>query len=491
MEETRLLLLDGGKRPLQQNWDELKDKGISVTTVQELADCLATLEYDRDYVVVIDADLYRQGIEAVQEIAKISPDIIVLVLVSVERLSVADEMLKHGARDFILKQPDLSHFHEIPQAIARNMEQKRLQSGKRRSRQEAQWFMAALWGSRDGFFVAEPEGKIIFANPALCDRLGYHADELIGKSMNLFLASIEMDPTAWVEVSQPIPHRRCPGRIVLKKKEGSELPIASQMVEILGEEGEAKALVVSCFQREETKGQALTSAPEVPGDGVVRNEILMDIVEDVKSPLAALMGYLEITSSINPERVEPNQHLSIRRIEILARRLLDLVSYHARALDIEAGKFEINLSPLQINRMVEIAIEDKTSEAEAKNIDIIFETDKRIQPRLFDALQLERAFGIILSNALGLSPIGGTVKVSTRLNGKEIAVDIKDSGAGVSQEEIPFLFDRKKKFRKRGAEVNTIGLYVAKHIVAAQGGRIEVQSDPVEGTTFTVYFPIS
>jgi two-component system sensor histidine kinase ResE len=141
--------------------------------------------------------------------------------------------------------------------------------------------------------------------------------------------------------------------------------------------------------------------------------------------------------------------------------------------------------------MVEIAIEDKTPEAEAKNIDIIFETDKRIQPRLFDALQLERAFGIILSNALGLSPIGGTVKVSTRLNGKEIAVDIKDSGAGVSQEEIPFLFDRKKKFRKRGAEVNTIGLYVAKHIVTVQGGRIEVHSDPVEGTTFTVYFPIS
>ncbi|MGH9892387.1 MAG: sensor histidine kinase, partial [bacterium] len=217
---------------------------------------------------------------------------------------------------------------------------------------------------------------------------------------------------------------------------------------------------------------------------------IMDIVEDLKSPLAALIGYMEIAAGISSERVEPNQHLSIKRIELLTRRLLDLVTYHARALDIDAGKFEINLSPIQINRIVEIAIEDKTPEAQAKNIEIIFETDKRIQPRLFDALELERAFGIIISNAMGLSPIGGAVKVTTRLDGNEIVVDIKDSGAGVSQEEIPFLFDRKKKFRRRGAEIHTIGLFVANHIMTAQGGRIEVRSDPVEGATFTVTFPV-
>ena len=482
--------MEGGNRPSQQSWDELKGKGISVTTMRDLADCLATLEYDREHTVIVDVDLYRKGIEALQEIAKISPEIIVIVMASLERLAVADEMLKHGAWDFILKQPDLSHLQEIPQAIARSVERKRLESEKRRCQQETQWFMAALWESRDGFFVAEPEGKIIFANPALCERLGLNGDDLIGESMHKVLTSLETDPYSWVEAGRPIRHRRCPGRIVIKKKDGSELSVAAQMSEILGEEGEAKVLIVSCLQPEQPKEEAPKPTPEIREEGVARDEVVMDIIEDVKSPLAALIGFLEIASAISPERVEPNQHLSIKRIEILTRRLLDLVTNHTRALDIEAGKFEINTSPIQINRILEMAIEDKTVEAEAKNIELVLEPAKDIPTRLFDALQLERAFAILLSNAMGLSPFGGSVTVSSRLNGNEIVVDIKDSGAGISQEEIPFLFDRKKKFRRRGAEINTIGLYVAKHIFTAQGGRIEVRSDPLEGNTFTVSFPI-
>ncbi|MBI3058321.1 MAG: hypothetical protein HYY81_03300 [Deltaproteobacteria bacterium] len=58
------------------------------------------------------------------------------------------------------------------------------------------------------------------------------------------------------------------------------------------------------------------------------------------------------------------------------------------------------------------------------------------------------------------------------------------------KEEIPLLFDRRKKIRRRGADVNTAGLFVAHHIVSAHGGRIDVQSDPLEGTTLTIALPI-
>ncbi|MFQ5904039.1 MAG: response regulator, partial [Candidatus Binatia bacterium] len=215
----KVLLLEGGKGPSRQTQDELNAKGITVTPVQDLATCLATLEADRDWTVIIDLDLYRGGIEALQEIRRISPEIVVIAMASLKRLTVVDEALKYGALDFVIKQPDLSHLQEIPQAITRGMEWKRLQSEMQSSQQESQWLMAALAESSDGIFVTAPEGKIIFANPALCSCLGFNGNDLIGEPIETVLPSLEADESSWTEVPQPFPHRKWQGRIAIKKKD--------------------------------------------------------------------------------------------------------------------------------------------------------------------------------------------------------------------------------------------------------------------------------
>ncbi|MEK7783755.1 MAG: HAMP domain-containing sensor histidine kinase [Candidatus Binatota bacterium] len=214
------------------------------------------------------------------------------------------------------------------------------------------------------------------------------------------------------------------------------------------------------------------------------------IAEDLKSPLAAMIGYLEIAAAISPERAEANQILSIQRIEALARRLFDLVMNHTGALDIEAGKFELQKSVFELNPILESAVQDKQGEAISKKVEIVLETTKDLPPISADAVQIERAVKILIGNAINLSPLGGSVTVSARLQGKEIAIAVRDSGGGIFKEEIPLLFDRRKKLRRRGADVNTVGLFVARHIVSMHGGRIEVQSDPLEGTTLTIALPL-
>lgn len=432
MEKTKVLLLEGGKRPSHQTRDELGAKGIQASPVQDLAACLATLETDSGHVVILDLDLQRAGIEAVQKIHSAFPDVAVLVMASLERLQVVDEALRQGAWDFVIKQPDLSHLQELPQALSRNQERKRLAAEADRLRGEAESLRAETERYREEIKKLQAEAE----------------------------------------------HHRSK---------------SSRLQSEWGPRQEETARLQAETKRLQEEANQLRSALE-RGDGgpteKAADEVLADIAEDLKSPLAAMIGYLEIASTINPERAEPNQILSIQRTTSLARRLFDLVMSHTGALDIEAGKFELQKSPFEINQILELAVQDKQGEATAKNIDLALETAKDLPALSVDPVQLGRAVGILISNAINLSPLGGSVAVSSRLDGDRIAIAVRDSGAGIFQEEIPLLFDRKKKLRRRGADVSTVELFVTQHIVSRHGGRIDVQSDPVEGTTLTISLPI-
>lgn len=419
MEKIKILLLEGGKRPSRQTQDELDAKGFKVTPVPDPAECLAALEVDKNYLVIIDLDMQRTGIEAVQKIRGLSPEIIVIVMSSLERLTVVDEALRQGAWDFVIKQPDFSHLHEIPQAIARSGERKRLKAEIELCRAEARKLQEENERYRD-------EAKRLQAEAERCQ-----------KETALLQSDLEESRR---ENQQPRP------------------PLKSQ---------------------EESRVE------QVPGD-----EVLADITDDLKSPLAAMIGYLEIASNISSGRAEPNQILSIQRIDALARRLFDLVINHTEALDIEAGKFQLQKNSFEINQVLELAVQDRKGEAVAKNIELVLETSKDLPLIAIDPVQIERAVRILISNAIALSPLGGSVAVNSRLQGNEIVIAVRDSGAGIFAEEIPLLFDRKKKLRRRGADVTTVGLYVARHIATMHGGRIDVQSDPHEGTTLTIALPV-
>ncbi|MEK7379032.1 MAG: ATP-binding protein, partial [Candidatus Binatota bacterium] len=376
------------------------------------------------------------------------PEIATIVMASLERLAVVDEALRQGAWDFVIKQPDLSHLQEIPQAISRSAERKRLKSEIERYGDEAKRLQEENEQHRE-------QAK----------RLQDEAERYQEEAKKL-QADIE--------------HYRAEAKRLQEENERYREEATGLRTTL--EESRSEG-------QQETK-PSLESPAQGPNEKASNDEVLADIAEDLKSPLAAMIGYLEIASAISPEQADASQILSLQRIEALARRLFDLVMNHTGALDIEAGRFELQKNLFEINGILESAVLDKKDEANTKNIEIILETANDLPPITADAVQLERAVKILISNAIGLSPLGGSVTVSSLRQDNEIAISVRDTGAGIFKEEFPLLFDRRKKIRRRGADVNTAGLFVAHHIVSAHGGRIDVQSDPLEGTTLTIALPI-
>jgi len=359
-----------------------------------------------------------------------------------------DEALRQGAWDFVIKQPDLSHLQEIPQAISRSLERKRLKSEIERYGDEAKRLQEENEQRRE-------QAK------RLQDEAERYQEEA-------------------TKLQADIEHYRAEAKRLQEENERYREEATGLRTTL--EESRSEG-------RPETK-PSLESPAQGPNEKASDDEVLADIAEDLKSPLAAMIGYLEIASAISPEQANASQILSLQRIEALARRLFDLVMNHTGALDIEAGRFELQKNLFEINGILESAVLDKKDEANTKNIEIILETANDLPPITADAVQLERAVKILISNAIGLSPLGGSVTVSSLRQGNEIAISVRDTGAGIFKEEFPLLFDRRKKIRRRGADVNTAGLFVAHHIVSAHGGRIDVQSDPLEGTTLTIALPI-
>jgi len=114
-----------------------------------------------------------------------------------------------------------------------------------------------------------------------------------------------------------------------------------------------------------------------------------------------------------------------------------------------------------------------------------------------DARRLRRALDALVDNACHFSPQGGSVRVSTAQVNGCACISVSDSGVGISEKDLPYVFERFYRGEPVGPggeplDVRGIGqgLYLAKTIVEAHGGRIDVQSAAGAGSTFTIWLPL-
>lgn len=172
---------------------------------------------------------------------------------------------------------------------------------------------------------------------------------------------------------------------------------------------------------------------------------------------------------------------AVERMDALVRDLLDLSK-------IEAGRFEVHPQAEDLRELVEEALVLARTMAEAKHLALVAE-------QIDDGLVLadrERVFQVLtnlVSNAIKFTPEGGRIELRTRLRRGEAEVSVSDTGRGLTAEELQFVFDRYWQGRDTGQKGSGLGLYIAKGIVEAHGGRIHVESTRGAGARFSFTLP--
>ncbi len=213
----------------------------------------------------------------------------------------------------------------------------------------------------------------------------------------------------------------------------------------------------------------------------------MDIAHELRTPLTTVQANLEAVMDgvmeLDQNRVKV-LHEQILRINRLVDDLAELARYESRKTVLE--KTDFDLSALIENVILHVgndyAKEDKTLTYEGKRCEIVADKDKISQVLLN-----------LLSNALKFTRPGDSVTVTLKQQKTTVEMVVRDTGLGISQEDLPHIFDRfyradKSRSRKTGGA--GIGLTIVKSIVEAHGGTIEVKSAPNEGTEFTIKMPV-
>ena len=224
----------------------------------------------------------------------------------------------------------------------------------------------------------------------------------------------------------------------------------------------------------------------------IKSRFFANISHELRTPLTLLLAPLQTLIQERGLALEPEMRQLLLIMQGNGMRLLKLINDLLDLVRLESGKMEVKREPVVIEPFLHgLANAVKTS-AQDRGIRLEVTSYPTINTVLTDSDKLERILLNLLFNALKFTPAGGRVEVKVRSESGELVLEVSDTGTGISEEQLPFIFDRfwqadtssQRKYRGVG-----IGLALVKELVEIQGGNVEVISAVGKGTRFTIRLP--
>jgi signal transduction histidine kinase len=216
-----------------------------------------------------------------------------------------------------------------------------------------------------------------------------------------------------------------------------------------------------------------------------RRDMFADIAHELRTPLTIIRGRLEgIVDGIYA--ADSGQvPLALEQTYLLERLVDDL-----RLLTLaETRQLHFEKNPVDLAKLVQHSIDMFAAQAREKNISLSLEKGNGDFAVELDPQRTEQVIGNLIGNALRFIPEGGKVWIVLERTAEAIRLEINDNGTGVSNEDLPFLFDRfwrKDKSRSRSSGGTGLGLAIAKQLIEAQGGKISAGNLPEGGLQVVV-----
>ena len=221
----------------------------------------------------------------------------------------------------------------------------------------------------------------------------------------------------------------------------------------------------------------------------VRRDFVANLSHEMKTPLTAIRGFSETLLDGNLEG-PPEQRRFLGIIRQHAIRLSHLTDDLMRLARIEAGKLEAEPVPVEVQAVVESVLESARPKAGERSLAApVPDGGRAVQT---DPTLLTEILENLVDNAIRYSAIDGRIAVGTTFGDAEVRVSVSDNGVGIPKAHLGRIFERFYRVdpaRSREVGGTGLGLAIAKHTVEVLGGRIEVESAPKRGSTFTVVLP--
>jgi len=230
------------------------------------------------------------------------------------------------------------------------------------------------------------------------------------------------------------------------------------------------------------------------------------IAHDLRSPLNTVLGVNELLTDSTFGPVTDEQKKWLGKATAIVRQLSSLVNDFLDVSKIEAGHIELSLAEVNLEDLIDSALDSFHAQAREKKIALDKRLDPAAPPIRGDRRRLEQVLTNLLSNALKFTPPGGAITIGAQItegqgsrvsetgNPRFVELSVQDTGVGIPRAETGGLFEKYRQTTsgKTSEHKGTgLGLVICKMIVEAHGGRIWAESDEGEGARFVFTLPLT
>ncbi len=223
----------------------------------------------------------------------------------------------------------------------------------------------------------------------------------------------------------------------------------------------------------------------------LKSQFFANVSHELRTPLTLILAPIQDVLK-QPESLSTRMASLMRTARENALRLLKLVNDLLDVIKLEEGKSTLSLNGVELNEFVSGVSNSMIHMAEPREIELkqdLADEELIVQA---DVYALERIFLNLLSNAIKFTTPGGAITVRTRREGDQVVAEVVDTGVGIPEADIPYIFDRFRQVDSsstRKHQGSGLGLALVKDLAEKMGGSVEVRSEVNVGTSLVIRLP--
>ena len=341
--------------------------------------------------------------------------------------------------------------------------------------------------SAAGITLVDEQGRLISWNTYLEELLGFNGEDIYLKPVKSLYPQGEWDKIRTFDVRQKGMQHHLETKMI--KKDGSVIDVDISLSVLKDSEGTTTGSIGIIRDITERK-QAEEKLKETME---LKSQFISTVSHELRTPLAALKEGISIV-----------QDGIVGKINEKQRKFLDISNRNADRLDalindvldfqkLGAGKMNLDIQNNDIGQIVSEVHETMTLYAKKNKVELVTELPENLPKAKFDRAKITQVLTNLISNAIKFTPEHGLASINVRHQNEELVISVHDTGMGIPKEALPKIFERFYRVHRPDKQIQGtgLGLAIVHKLVMMHGGRLDVESEVDQGTTFTVFLPLN
>ncbi len=343
------------------------------------------------------------------------------------------------------------------------------------------------------------EGQFVYANPALERMFHTSWEKLNQKKLFDFIPDylhllMKKQITRILQERQPVTTE-----FLLIRPGQSDVPVLAKMYLV---QGPSDHIAIDFTDITEQKDKEQRQAREIEREeerimsleelNRMKDRMLSAVSHEFRTPLSSIIGF--VSALLEDETIDENLKKKYLGIVLQqGKRLVTLVDEMMELSVMKNHRLNLQVQPVDINKILRCTVEKLQLEQETKNITVKQNYSHTLPHVEGDQSRLQQAFYNVLHNALKYTPDGGVVIITTEADDATVKISFRDNGIGLTEDEITYMYTP----FYRGSRINEgipgtgLGMTITKEIIEEHNGSISVESVPDVYTSVTIHLPFT